>query len=302
MARVKTKLGKVIRFFIPYLPHKIAHSYLFYRSHKYILDWNNPVTYDEKMTWALANLIGEDEAIYADKYAVRDYVAKMGFEQYLPKVYGVWDNPDNIDFDDLPDQFVLKANHAAGEKFYYICKDKKTINQRKVREKFRIALKSSIWKNQCEYHYKYIKPVVFAEEFLDDGRESRMTDYKIHCFNGKPFCVLVCSNRSSDLKLDYYDLDWNYLDVVPENLRSGYIADRPKGLNIMIQLAERLSAAFPTARIDFYDVDGRVYFGEITLTPAGGNLHYINKKWQKIMGEKIDLSACQSNFVLKGKI
>lgn len=300
MAAVYTNVGKLIRKVIPYLPHKWAHSFLFYRNHKYHLNWSNPTTYDEKMTWALANLIGEDEAIYADKYRVREYVKQLGLEEYLPKVYGVWNSADEINFNLLPDKFVLKTNHAAGDDYYFICKDKSQIDEFIVREKFRKALKTSIWKNQCEYHYKYIKPVVFAEEFLDDGRESRMTDYKIHCFNGKPFCVLVCSNRSNDLRLDYYDLEWNYLDVVPEKLRSGHLAVKPQGLDTMIQLAKKLSAPFPTARIDFYDIDGKVYFGEITLTPAGGNLHYINNKWQKIMGEKIDLSLCQKSFVLKG--
>ena len=235
MEKVKTELGKIIRKFVPYLPHKIAHSFLFYRNNKYFLNWKNPETYDEKMTWALANLVGKEEAFYADKYAVRNYVAEMGYEQYLTKVYGVWKNADDIDFDRLPNQFVLKTNHAAGDKFYYICKDKNQLDSNAVRKKFRIALKSNIWKNQCEYHYKYIEPVVFAEELLNDAHESRMTDYKIHCFGGKPECVLVCTNRANDLKLDYYDLNWNYLDVVPENLRSGHVIQKPKGLSTMIE-------------------------------------------------------------------
>ena len=297
MASVKTEFGKVIRNLIPYFPHKIAHSFLFYRNHKYFLNWKNPKTYDEKMTWALANLVGKEEALYADKYAVRSYVEEMGYSQYLPKVYGVWKNADDIDFDILPNQFVLKTNHAAGDKFYYICKDKNQLDKNEVCKKFQIALKSSIWKNQCEYHYKYIEPIVFAEEFLNDGRESRMTDYKIHCFDGKPECVLVCTNRANDLKLDYYDLNWNYLDVVPEKFRSGHSIQKPKGLNTMIEIAAKLSSRFPTARIDFYDIDGKVYFGEITLTPAGGNLRYINQKWQKIFGDKINFDGYTNSMV-----
>ena len=293
---IKENIGGVVRKFIPYLPHRMAHDFLFYRNHKYRLDWDNPRTYDEKMTWALANLIGESEAFYADKYRVREYVSSLGYGDMLPKIYGVWENAKDIDFDCLPNSFVLKANHAAGDEYYCICKDKINIDKDKIIKKINKALHSTIWKSQCEYHYKYIKPLVFAEEFLSDGRGHRMTDYKIHCFSGEPVCILVCSNRDEKLKLDYYDLDWNYLDVVPENLRSGKLIERPKGLDKMILAAKDLSAKFPTARIDFYDVNGKVYFGEITLTPAGGNLYYINKKWQKILGDKIDFSKCKNSF------
>ena len=293
---IKQDIGKVIRKFIPYLPHKMAHDFLFYRNHKYRLNWENPRTYDEKMTWALANLIGEREAFYADKYRVREYVSSLGYGDMLPKVYGVWENAKDIDFDCLPNSFVLKANHGTCDAYYHICQSKANINKYEIINKFNKALHSSIWKNQCEYHYKYIKPLVFAEEFLSDGKGRRMTDYKIHCFSGEPVCVLVCSNREQELKLDYYDLDWNYLDVVPENLRSSKLNEKPIGLNQMILAARDLSSKFPTARIDFYDVNGKVYFGEITLTPAGGNLRYINKKWQKILGDKIDFSRCKDSF------
>ena len=296
---IKGIVGKLIRKVIPYMPHKIAHDFIFYRNHRYKLDWENPRTYDEKLTWALVNLFGEREAFYADKYRVREYVSSLGYADLLPKIYGVWEDADSIDFDILPQSFVLKTNHACGEKYYYICKDKSCINKAKVVRKFKKALHSSIWKNQCEYHYKYIKPLVFAEEFLCDGKGDRLTDYKIHCFSGEPVCILVCSNRDQELKLDYYDLEWNYLDVVPENLRSGNLFEKPKGLNQMILAARDLSSKFPTARIDFYDINGKVYFGEITLTPAGGNLHYINKKWQRILGDKIDYSKCKDSFTYR---
>ncbi len=297
--KIRFLLSKIVRKILPYLPKKIAHSILFFLNHKRIMDWSNPKTYDEKMTWALANLIGENEAIYADKYKVRDYVTSMGLSHLLPTIYGVWEKAEDIDFDALPKQFVLKANHAAGDEYYYICKDSKIINKKEIVNKFSKSLKSSIWKLQCEYHYKYIKPLVFAEEYLNDGRGNRMTDYKIHCFDGEPFCILVCSNRDQELKLDYYDTNWNYLDITPENLRSGNEISKPFGLGEMLKAAKILSSNFPTCRVDFYDINGKVYFGEITLTPAGGNLHYINNKWQKILGEKINYEKCINTFEYK---
>lgn len=294
---IKTNVGKLIRSVIPYMPHKVAHDFIFYRNHKYKLDWNNPQTYDEKLTWALANLFGEREAFYADKYRVREYVSNLGYQDLLPKIYGVWEDAENIDFESLPRSFVLKTNHACGEKYYYICKDKTCINKKKIVNKFKKALHSSVWKNQCEYHYRYIKPLVYAEEFLDDGCGERITDYKIHCFSGEPVCILVCSNRGEELKRDFYDLEWNHLDIVPDKLRSENLVQKPKGLSKMISAARDLSAKFPTARIDFYDVNGKVYFGEITLSPAGGYLQSINEKWQYILGDKIDFSKCNGSFV-----
>lgn len=294
---IKTYMGKVVRKCLPFLPHKLAHSVLFYLNHRYWLDWNAPKTYDEKLAWSLANNFGEQEAIYADKYRVREYVSKLGFEDMLPGVYGKWISVDDIDFDSLPNQFVLKTNNGSGNDCIEICKDKTKIDISKMKKKFKKALKKNIWKNQCEYHYRYIEPLVFAEQLLNDNREERMTDYKVHCFEGKAVCILVCTNRSSDLKLDYYDTEWNYLDIVPVKMRSGEIAEKPLGLSEMIRAAEALAEPFPAARIDFYDIAGKVYFGEITLSPAGGNLVYINEKWQYKLGELMNVNRSSKKFV-----
>ena len=294
--KLKTVLGKCVRKLLPFFPHRIAHTILFYLNHGYFLDWNNPKTYDEKMTWTLAYCFGKKEAVFADKYRVREYVKKCGYSDLLPKVYNVWDNAEEISADNLPNQFVLKANHGTGKEFYIICKDKSRFNLEEAKQQFRIALNSTIWKNQLEYHYKYIKPLVFAEEFLNDEIEDRMIDYKIHCFGGEPICILVCSNRSDSLKLDYYDLEWNRLDVIPDSRQADALAKKPLGLSKMIEAARKLSQPFPAARIDFYDVLGKVYFGEITLTPAGANLTYINEKWQQKLGGIFALPSKNDSF------
>lgn len=294
--KVITSMGRVIRWCLPFLPHKLAHSVLFYLNHRYWLDWNNPKTYDEKLTWSLANNFGREEAIYADKYRVREYVSRCGFENLLPEIYGIWNSADNIDLKKLPKKFVLKTNNGSGNDCIEICKDKTQMDISKIKKKFKRALNKNIWKNQCEYHYRYIEPLVFAEQLLDDNREERMTDYKIHCFNGTAVCILVCSNRANNLKLDYYDTDWNYLDVVPMEMRSGEVVPKPLGLPEMIRAAEVLSNPFPAARIDFYDVNGTVYFGEITLSPAGGNLVYINEKWQYKLGKLMSINKEGKSF------
>lgn len=295
MSVIKRSIKKLL----PYMPKRIAHTILFHTKHGYFLDWRNPNTYDEKITWSLANLFGEKEAVYADKLAVRNIVKNAGFGYMLPEIYGVWKDADEIDFDGLPDAFVLKTNNGSGSNCIEICHNKSTIDIEKIREKFSKALKLEIWKNQCEYHYKYIEPMVFAEELLDDHNGRRMTDYKIHCFNGQPKCIQVCSDRADSLKFDYFDLKWNHLDVVDEQYQSGKNIAKPVGLCKMVEAAERLSTGFPAARIDFYDVDGNVYFGEITLSPAGGYLYSINDKWQHIFGELMDISNCKKSYNIK---
>lgn len=286
----------LIRKTTPYLPKKMAHSILFYLNHGYRMNWSNPQTYDEKLTWAMVYLIGANEAVYADKYRVRQYIEKCGYGEMLPDIYGTWNSAEDIRIDKLPRQFVLKTNNGTGTDCIEICKDKNFLDMKKIKKKFKKALRNPIWKNQCEYHYKYIEPMIFAEEFLDDNREDRMTDYKVHCFNGKAECILVCSNRADNLKLDYYDTKWNYLTITPQELRSNFTHPCPKSLPQMLEAAEKISSIFPTARIDFYDIDGKPYFGEITLTPAGGNLYYINSEWQEKLGGLIKFEQYKNNF------
>jgi len=288
----------IIRKITPYLPRKMAHSILFYLNHGYKMNWSNPQTYDEKLTWAMVYLIGANEAIYADKYCVRQYIEQCGFKDMLPKIYEVWKHPKEICFNKLPSEFVLKTNNGSGAGCIEICKHKENLDVNKVRRKFKKSLRNPIWKLQCEYQYKYIKPIIFAEEFLNDNREDRMTDYKIHCFNGKAECILVCSNRADSLKLDYYDTKWNYLPITPQELRSNMVQPCPKSLPQMLEAAEKISSIFPTARIDFYDIGGKPYFGEITLTPAGGNLYYINSEWQNKLGHLINYDKFKDAFIL----
>lgn len=296
--RIDNKLVKMIA---PYLPPKVAHELLFHINHQYSIRWNNLRTYDEKLTYAMAFLIGEPESLFADKYRARKYIIDQGFEELLPQIYGVWDKASDINIQSLPRQCVIKTNNGHGDPYCYICLDTETIDIKSIKGKFEEALHSPFWKTECEYQYRYIKPLVFAEEYLNDGNGDRPIDYKIYCFDGKPEYIMVCSNRGIDLKLNFYDLDWNELDIAVEEKKSSIQFEKPEQLNIMIYAAERLSSIFPTARIDFYDIYGKVYIGEITITPFAGN-HPIKKEWQYIWGEKVDLSKCIGRFIrLKGE-
>lgn len=272
-----------------YYPRKMAHRALYKINHGIEMDWDHPVLLDEKIHKLIATY-GKNEALYADKVKVRNYVEFCGYGYMIPTLYGIWESTENIDVSKLPDKFVLKTNHASGGDYVVICKDKDSIDWPMQLKKIKNCLRINFAKNYCEYHYKYIKPCVMAEELLDDGIEDCMIDYKIHCFDGNPHCIQLISNRASGyIEHNVYDFKWNELDLISEKHHSKKKWKRPDSLGEMYKAAKTLSKPFKYARIDFYDVRGKAYFGEITLSPAGGNLYYFNEKAQKELGDKIHI-------------
>lgn len=275
-----------------YFPRKYARKILFRDAHGYDMNWKKPQGIDEKMNWLLAYSYGRREAYFADKYKVREYVKKCGFEDMLTKLYGVYKHTNEININELPDKFILKTNHDCGSNI--ICKDKRAINWDKDLEKLEYALHLNYANKYCEYHYKYIKRRIVAEEFLDDGREERLTDYKIHCFYGKPYCIEVITGRKTNCKEYFMDLQWKQLDYAVEAKKGYNLIDRPKSLSAMLEAAEILGRPFPYARIDFYDIFGHPYFGEITLSPH--NSGDMNEKGQRELGDMCKLPSRREIF------
>lgn len=173
--------------------------------------------------------------------------------------------------------------------YYEIVHNKYDVNLEMIKKKLGKSLQTNYAKQWCEYHYKYINRCIYAEELLDDKHEDRLTDYKIYCFNGHPHCIMTCTNRTGKLKTTFYSLDWKYLDYEEGGTIEDAKVEKPKSLAVMLQAAEVLSKEFPFARVDFYDVDGKAYFGEITLTPANCHLKYINANGQKTLGDLLKL-------------
>ena len=293
---IKEKLGSKLY----YMPKKYANSILFFSKHGYKMDWKNPKTLDEKMRWLLTYSFGRKEAYFADKYKVREYIESCGYGYMLTTLLGVWKSTKQVNREALPDKFILKTNHAAGPEFYAICTDKAKFDWDSKMAMLESSLHTNYANRYCEYHYAYIKPYLLAEELLDDGREERMTDYKVHCFHGKPHCVEIITSRSSGLKTDYYSLDWKDLGYTLPAERSNRVHEKPQSLEMMIQAAEDLSKPFPYARIDFYDVGGKPYVGEITLCPSGGNNYELNENAQYELGELLMLPSRAE--ILKKKI
>lgn len=269
------------------LPRKAAHSIAYFRATKKFMPWNNPRTYDQKVRWILVNCYGEKESIYADKSRVRDYVAECGLSDILIPCVGVWNSSKEIDRSKLPKSFIMKTTHGTGPECYVIVKDRD--NQEELNAAFSKmdkALQINVAKNSCQYQYKFIKPRIIIEELLNDGGK-RMTDYKVLCTNGTPRFILVCSER--DNGRDYFDCDWHNMHFTKPEYQSKKEIARPKGLEKMLDAAACLSKPFAVARIDFYDVNGRIYFGEITLTPSACHTDNLTEKAQLEIGNRIEL-------------
>ena len=264
------------------------------RKYGYIIDWNHPRDLNEKIEWLICYGDTSGWPDLADKYKVRDYVWQKGFGEMLTRLYGIWNDAGAIDFNALPDRFVLKCNHDCGTS--RIIDKTRPFDREDIVRHFNDCLKTKYGYNYCEPHYNKIKPLLFAEEYLppDISLSSSQIDYKVWCFEGKATIILVCHSREQDsLLIDVYDLDWNAHPeycVFSSKYKDGQgVIPRPVHLEEMVRTAEVLSTGLHEARIDFYSVKGRLYFGEITLTSASGRMTYFTKEFLVEIGNRIQL-------------
>lgn len=271
-----------------HLPHTLAHYYIFYRKFHYFPNYWNPKTYDEKIHWLILNIYDERYSKYADKLEVRSYIEnECDFGNLLVPLYDSFNSTSDIDFALLPNQFMMMTNHGSGSMYYQSCFDKNTIDYQKLMDKMDVALKTKFWATHCEYHYKPISPIIMCLQLLTDNENEKLTDYKVLCSRGKPICILVCSNR--DEGRDYYSTNWEYLDYSLPEFRCASPITKPTCLDEMLRAASIISKPFPFARIDFYEVKGKLYFSEITLTPSAGLHSNISKEAQIEIGNQIEL-------------
>lgn len=285
--KVMTFLKKSLR----YLPDK-TYIKLYYRLRVgRPLNTENPTTLNEKLQWLKFNYRFPLQSIVSDKLLVRDYVAEKIGAEYLIPLLGSWENYDDVDFDKLPEQFVLKCNHDSGG--LVVCTDKSKLNHKEAKRKLEKSLKSNFFYIGREYQYRNIKPRIICEQFISDNGKVPM-DYKIYCFNGNPDVILVCrdrfSNNSHRASYLYFDQDWKFqpLNKEDENLVDVDIL-KPKNLDKMIEIARELSKDFFFARIDLYNIDGQIYFGEITLSPNSGFDPDIKYETDLMFGEKLKI-------------
>ena len=267
----------------------------FYKVQGYKMNLKNPRTLNEKIQWLKLNDRRSINTQLADKYAVREYIASNFGEKYLiPLLYHTTE-VGNLKPENLPDTpFIIKSNHDSGN--FIVVRDKREVNWDDVRMKFKRCMAFNYYYLQREWQYKNIEPRILVEKLLVQKNGRIPNDYKLHCINGKVAFVYVSVDREGKNKRNIYDKEWNPLDFTfaakkknIENLRGDEI-EPPLSFPLMIEFAEKIAKLYSYVRIDFYDVDGRLYFGEVTHHHGGGFDQIRPIEWDYKLGEKVDLS------------
>ncbi len=256
-------------------------------------DLNNPKTFNEKLLWLKLNKYADDPLVSqcSDKYAVREYVEKCGLGHTLNDLIGAWDKASEIDWDSLPQRFAIKCNHGCG--YNLICQDKTKFDTKKATEQLDAWMADDFWKEYAEVHYRTIPKKIICEKYLEGKGNALPVDFKIYCFNGKPEYIGNFIERdivTDDILRGYFDLDWNPSPVFKGEMQPE-LFERPKTLETMLEYAEILAKPFPFVRVDFYEVDGKIYFGELTFTPTGCLATYYTDEAQQKLGELLDVKS-----------
>ena len=253
------------------------------------LDLKHPTTFNEKLQWLKLYDRKPEYKMMVDKYAVRDYIKEKLGEEYLIPLIGVWENPDEIDFGVLPEQFVLKCNHNSGLGMC-ICRDKSKLDIDKVRKELKKGLVQDYYLTGREWPYKDVPRKIICEKYMSEGNGD-IKDYKFLCFNGQVKAILVCAERASKdgVKMTFFDTKWNVMPFKRSCPRIKEDITKPLKLDDMLMYAHKLAEGIPFVRVDFYEIEGKVYFGEITFYPASGFSPFYPEEWDSILGSWIEL-------------
>jgi hypothetical protein len=253
------------------------------------LNLKNPIRYTEKLQWYKVNYHDPLLTQCSDKYKVREYIKSKDLQNTLVNLYAVYDDPNQISIDNLPEKFVIKITNGCGTNI--LCQEKSSIDLNKIRHELALWMKRDNYAVGREWSYKGIKPRIIIEEYLEDHDNNfdGINDYKFICFNGEPKYVVLDVDRHVNHKRNIYDIDWNFIDVSTDHPNFGDIVDKPKGLEEMIEIAKVIAKDFPCVRVDLYWVNSRVYFGELTFYPWTGYVQFDPDKFDFILGEKFVL-------------
>ena len=255
----------------------------------YSLDLSNPQTFNEKIQWLKLYDRRPEYTMMVDKYLVRQYVAEKIGKEYLIPLLGVWNSPEEIDFDNLPNQFVLKCNHNSGSGMC-ICKDKAQLDITKVKRELWKGLKQNYYLHGREWPYKDVPRKIVAEKYMTDESGVELKDYKIFNFSGEPKLIQVDYDRFVEHKRNLYTTDWQYIEAAIEfPTDSNHRIERPKQLKKMLDLAHTLSMGIPHVRTDFYSIDDKIYFGELTFYHGSGFENFNPESLGEEMGKWIKL-------------
>ena len=253
------------------------------------LNLDNPKTYTEKLQWLKLYDHRPEYTTMVDKYAAKQYVAEKIGEEYIIPLLGVWDRAEDIDFDTLPDRFVLKTTHDSGS--YVVCKDKSKLDISAARKRMAKFLKRKYYDNNREWPYKNVMPRIIAEEYMEDSRCGELRDYKFFTFGGVPKVLYIAQGRGKGepTVADFFDMEFNHLPFTIDHDMADVPPEKPENFALMQALAAKLSAGTPQLRVDFYEVDGKVYFGEMTFFHCSGFEAFHPEQWDKIFGDWVIL-------------
>ena len=258
----------------------------------YEIDWKHPKTFNEKLQWLKLNNRVPLYTTLVDKFRVKQWVAERIGERHVIPTLACYDSVNDIDLVALPNQFVLKCNHDSGS--VVICKDKASFDLEAAKKKLGEAMERNFYWEAREWPYKNVKPCIFAEKYLED-ESGGLTDYKVSCFNGVPYKVMVCSDRYSSETTKFYsfDKDWTLLrhNKMGKAAPDGFSLPKPKNFDEMMAFSSLLSKDIPFVRVDFYEAEGVLFFGELTFFPEGGFDKAILKETDDLYGEMIKLPA-----------
>lgn len=265
----------------------LSRKYQLYFGQK--LDLQNPQTFNEKLQWLKLYNRKPEYTVMVDKYKVREYIAQELGEEYLIPLLGVWDNPDEIDFDALPNQFVLKCNHNSGLGMC-ICKDKSELDISKVKVELRKGLKQDYYLTGREWPYKDVPRKIIAEKYMEDV-SGDLKDYKFYCFNGEMKFVMINSDRNTSrpTRADYFDRDFNWLDFTWGYSHAEVHPKKPEQFEKMVAIVEKLAKGLPHIRVDLYDCNGKIYFGELTFFDGSGFDKIEPLEWDYKIGKLLKL-------------
>lgn len=272
------------------LPDKLYIQMKYFIRMKRFPNLKNPKTYNEKLQWLKLYDRNPDYARMVDKYEVKPYVAGLIGEEYIIPTLGVWDRFEDIDFDSLPEQFVLKCTHDSGG--LVICRNKSALDMVAAQKKINKCLETNYYYHAREWPYKDLKPRIIAEAYMEDAVTAELRDYKFFCFDGQVKALFIATERASETeetKTDFFDEKFNHLPFTSGHPNADVSPKKPVNFEKMKELATVLSKGIPHVRVDFYEVNGKAYFGELTFFHWGGMMPFEPEEWDYKLGQWLTL-------------
>lgn len=292
MNKAQLFLSRLVRHCCTALPDAAYLRLLYFAERSRLLNLRNPMLFQEKIQWLKLHNRDKRFTTMVDKIAVKDYVARAIGQKYVIPTIGIWNSFDEIDFNSLPEKFVLKTSHGGGSMGVVVCSERSKLDLAHAKRMLEASLRADIYRTYREWPYRDVPRRILAEEFIEMPGKDELSDYKIFCFNGVPKYIQLIQDRHSGETIDFYDTDWHRLPFIGLNPKAHHAAEdapRPEGLDEMLQIAAKLSSGIPFLRVDLYNIAGRILFGELTFFPASGLGRFAPSEWDRKLGDLIEL-------------